>query len=230
LPGTDDIHALLNAANGQLVILRALYEQSIEAQQLDPELRPLIKNILENQRSALDYLAQRILDKHGTPGATKKVYYPLAYGPNAFPNWFDKNLPGVKKGCPAAHDAIRDRQPYEPGYDWLQDLLDLVNQNKHRELTPQVKAWKTELVVDPEQSGLPAERVEADVADASTDAVQATEPVLVGRDAQVGEKIGAAVIVDWRFTKPPASARGTLERIQRELPRLISDVSRAAGV
>ena len=225
----DDIDALLHASASQLGTIRTLYEQSLKTQNLDPQLKPTIKNMLENHVSALDYLAERIHQKHGKPGTKAKIYYPLAYSPQAFPTWFEKNLPGVKANARKVYEAIRDRQPYESGYKWLDDLNGLARENKHRELTPQVKAWKPELVVDLESAGIAPVRIEPDPG-TSMDPVQATEPILVGRDAQVGQTVGAAVIVDWHFARPPASVLGTLERIQRELPGLISAVRQSASV
>jgi hypothetical protein len=223
----DDIDALLGTAADQVAQIRSLYQQSLDAQAVDPRLPPLIKNALENQRSALDYLAERIYRKHGNPGKAK-AYYPVAKSSYHFPAWFAKNLPGVDKNAPHVRDVIRDRQWYRPGFDWLRHLHDLTIEQKHRQLTPQVRAWTTQLETDPDTGN--EVRLAPDLPGASTEREQTTEPVLVGRDVQVGDALRAVVFVDWLFTKPPVSALGTLERIQSGLPQLIRDVRQTAGV
>ena len=67
-----------------------------------PSLQTFIKNLLENQRSALDYLAERILDKHGKRGARTKAYYPITKTSYDFGRALARNLPGVHASQPVA--------------------------------------------------------------------------------------------------------------------------------
>jgi hypothetical protein len=222
----DDINAVLSTARSQFGVVRGLYEESLHRQQLHPDLQPLIKNLLENQRSSLDYLAERIFQKHGNATKTK-VYYPLAKSSYDFPQWFAKNLPGVGRASPNTQAAIAARQPYRPGYDWLRHLNTLVIENKHRQLTPQTQFWAPHI----EQGELPPEQrlqlkpdsVPPDPSNVKRASVRVTE-------ADVGKTLTGVVFVDWFFTKPQLSALGTLDRIQNELSRLVAEVRQVAGV
>lgn len=55
--GAADARALVREAARQTGEVRDLYEAGPRSQILDPGLRPRVKNALENQRSALEYLA-----------------------------------------------------------------------------------------------------------------------------------------------------------------------------
>jgi len=139
----DDIDALIEDAAEQLEVVAALYGQAVAERKLPPLLPARIKNVVEHQRSSLDYLAQRILDTYGSRKA--KAYYPFAWNDNAFQPFFDRNLPGVAAARSDIRDAIKNRQPYQPGYQWMDDLNRLSTQNKHRELTPQSQEIRIDL-------------------------------------------------------------------------------------
>ena len=99
------------------------------------KLKARIENVLENQRSACEYSAHAIVERHGNP--KRDSYYPIARSPSGFPGSFRRTLPGVKST--KVREAIEARQPYQQGYEWLGHLATLINENKHRRLTPQTR-------------------------------------------------------------------------------------------
>src|SRR5271165_4267534 len=99
-----DIDAVVDDASEQLALVAEMYAGTLEEQKVSAKLRTRIKNIVENQRSALEYLAHAIYEHYGD-GKGKKVYYPLANGPTQFPGLFDARVPGVAANCPKVRDA-----------------------------------------------------------------------------------------------------------------------------
>ena len=76
-----DIDALLEDADEQLERVRDLYEKSLREKEVPTKLKTRIKNVVENQRSALEYLAHAIYERHGD-GKGAKSYYPGRPCPN----------------------------------------------------------------------------------------------------------------------------------------------------
>ena len=111
-----DIDALIDDAGEQLERVRELYEDSLREKEVPGKLRTRIKNVLENQRSALEYLANAIYERYGD-GTDARVYYPVTDAATAFGGTFDRLLPGVAANAPTVRDAIEARQPYQPGYE-----------------------------------------------------------------------------------------------------------------
>ncbi len=83
-----DVYVLLDDAEQQLANVRELYEGSLQAKEAGGPLQARIKNVLENQRSALDYLANAITERDGKRGT--KPQYPYSFEEDEFEKWFDK--------------------------------------------------------------------------------------------------------------------------------------------
>jgi hypothetical protein len=154
---------------------------------------------------------------HGD-GEGGNSYFPVATQASHFKGRFERCLPGVAEKCPDVRDAIEDRQPYREGYEWLQHLVLLTNENKHRRLSPQTRQEQRETHFD----------------------FPGGASIIMGEGASISMGPGAditsggrsireiqptvRVYVDWLFAEPPISALRTLETIQVELPRLVEDV------
>jgi hypothetical protein len=138
----DDIVALLNDSQEQLTLVESLCDQALDDQTARSRLTTRVKNVLENQRSALDYLAVGLTREFGTRKGA--IYYPLAQDDNEFPELMEKWMPGVAGAQPAIAGAIRRHQPYQQGQEWLRELNQLTRQQKHNELTPQIvqESWE----------------------------------------------------------------------------------------
>lgn len=216
-----DIDALIAEADSQLSDVRGLYEASLRAQEVTSTLQVKIKNVLENQRSALEYLAHAIVERDGKAGA--RSYFPLASASDKFPDLFESQMKGVAGKRPDIRDAIEQRPPYQQGYEWLGQLGYLTNENKHRVLSPQTRtethrrsAAGGAVTWDPSSvkfgSGVSI-------------GGQQVDP-LTQRTADTIDLI----YVDWLFEQLGVSALGTLDRIQGGLPTMVAEICHVAGL
>ena len=211
-----DIDALLEDATEQLERVRELYAGSLREQEVPAALKTRIKNVVEHQRSALEYLAHAIYERHGD-GKGAKSYYPVAPAPTKFPDVFERVLPGVAANCPDVRDAIKAHQPYEPGFEWLRHLTLLTNENKHRRLTPQTR---TEQRTTRYESGGAA----IQLGEGASIHLGGGADIILGGQSIRQVQPTQTIYVDWLFEHPQLSALGTLERIQESLPSLVDDV------
>lgn len=94
--------------------------------------RVLLKNILENLRSCLDYIAQ---DLHDLIGLNRsRVYYPYGENLEKFENAVRGNLPGLAELYPDVYNFIIQTQAFACGDDWLYIICKKVNAAKHNDL------------------------------------------------------------------------------------------------
>ncbi len=101
------------------------------------DLRVDLKNILENYRSALEYVAHHLADKCVPRPPPERVQFPVASSGddvNSFSKKLDKWFPGLSTSAPAAKDFLISIQEFR-GEEWLRNLADLSNFNKHRSLS-----------------------------------------------------------------------------------------------
>jgi hypothetical protein len=131
----DDIDALLQDAAEQIAAASQLHQQALDKQSRRRPFKTRVKNVLENQRSVLDYMAQDLTDRFGTQDGGV-VYYPLASEAAAFDGEMNAKMPGVAAQRPAIADAIERHQTYKSV--WLKTLSSLVREQKHRQLSPQL--------------------------------------------------------------------------------------------
>jgi len=139
---TEQIQSLLAVSKQQLSRIEESYNSSLHKKSIDPELQILIKNYLENLRSALDYLAREILENILLEEKNKKVYFPITkknQSFNDFKSLIGKYLPRLDSIRKDIFDALEKIQPYHDDYEWLADFAILVNNYKHQDLTPQEK-------------------------------------------------------------------------------------------
>lgn len=132
----DDVAALMEDADEQLQVIRTLHDQALADAAVRQRFKTRIKNVLENHRSALDYLAVGITNAYGTPKGF--IYFPLAQSEHEFPAEMEKKMPGVMASRPNIAGALRQYQPYQPGRDWLHTLNQLTREQKHNELSAQI--------------------------------------------------------------------------------------------
>lgn len=132
----EDIAAVLDDAHEQISALQTLHDEALDKGAVRPRFRARIKSVLEQERSALDYLAVEITKRHGTPKG--RIYYPFAQSAQDFPKEMTRKMPGVAAAAPKVATAIEKWQPYQSGMDWLQDLNQLANEQKHNRLTLQL--------------------------------------------------------------------------------------------
>lgn len=217
-----DVQVLIDEASEQLETVRALYDDSLQKKKVPPRLKVTIKNLLENQRSALEYLARQITEKHGNKGSAY-VYWPVAPTATKFDATMDQKMPGVRKAKKGIATAVGKYQRYQPGCEWLGHLVTLTNENKHQRLTAQTRTETRRRSV-----GGGAVSWDPSAVTFGSGVWLAGEPVnpVTQRTASTVETI----YVDWLFDDLGVSALRTLEEIQTKLVPAVHDVSSVAGL
>jgi hypothetical protein len=143
----DDIDTLLVAADEDIDDIASMYKASLATKQVPQRLRADIKNVLENPRSVLDYLAVAITEKFGTP--RRSICYPLATSDTDLARRMVSAMSGVAEKRKRITKKIGDHQLYNS--PWLKHLSTLVRENKHNRLTPQER--RQNLIVAPTAGG-----------------------------------------------------------------------------
>ena len=128
----DDIRQLLESCDSQIISL----SEQIKKGKVN---KVLVKNTLENMRSALDYLAKDILLKLKSypqnSNLSEKVYFPYGQHENHFKISIKTNLKPLKQFEPKIYDAIEAVQPFKSKNNWVVDLCLLTNDAKHNNLS-----------------------------------------------------------------------------------------------
>jgi hypothetical protein len=144
------INALIDRAKTQYSDIKTKYESSLNRQSLSQGLSIDIKNLCENLRSALDYLAHDIQETH-CPSANKKdrIYFPILSDANQFRNKMSQWYPGLDTTCPPLWKYLEGVQPYQgKSTEWLQYFNRLNNENKHDTLVPQIRSTRERVYVN----------------------------------------------------------------------------------
>ena len=132
------ISALLKKSNQDFVDLQASYESSLHEKHVRENLKVSIKNIFENLRSCLDYLAHDIFEKHCSfAKKPDRLYFPIRATSTDFLSSVSKDYPQLQVTAKAVFDTIESIQPYHD--PWLGQFNKLNNQNKHQDLVEQVR-------------------------------------------------------------------------------------------
>src|SRR2546421_252253 len=106
------IDALLKHADASVEKLEAEYHKSLHAKSIDAALRIDVKNLCENLRSALDYLAHEIRETFCEPArATAKFYFPILPDRATFDTRVDQWYPGLRSSSPAVLAELEAIQP-----------------------------------------------------------------------------------------------------------------------
>lgn len=140
----SSIDALLRKSDGAMSQLEEDYRKSLDAKTVSEELKIDIKNILENLRSSLDYLARDIHEKYATKSA-KRLYFPIRHTRKEFEEAIARDFSGLEIVAPEVYSALERVQPYnEP---WLGEFNSLNNNNKHQDLVEQTKKQSRRVTV-----------------------------------------------------------------------------------
>ncbi len=142
-----DIQAVLDRAKNDFENIKKEYNKSLQEKVISPDLQISIKNCLENVRSSLDYLANQIYEENYKNGSSK-TYFPI-YSDNkpSFEKFMKKTFPNLNKINPKIYAELESYQYYtdKSDYEWMKDLVTLVNENKHKKLSPQTRTEKKQL-------------------------------------------------------------------------------------
>lgn len=132
------IEALLRKAKADFADLKTAYQSSLSEKHVSEDLKVSIKNIFENLRSCLDYLAQDIFETH-CKGAKKpdRLYFPIRSTSAEFVQAIAKDYPGLQATSKVVYDVVEAVQPYNA--PWLGSFNKLNNHNKHQDLVEQTR-------------------------------------------------------------------------------------------
>ena len=135
---TASIEALIKKSRESFIDLREAYEKSLHEKTIREDLRVDIKNIFENLRSCLDYLAQELFETH-CAGHHKpdRLYFPIRSSSADFSQVVGRDFPGLMAVCRPAYDYLESIQPYHA--PWLGQFNRLNNENKHQNLSEQTR-------------------------------------------------------------------------------------------
>lgn len=141
--------ALCDMARRQVSDLTKTYQQSLREKAISIDLKIGIKNTIENLRSALDYTARETCERAGGDCDKVNVYFPIArkgFKASDFESLVGKNMAGLPSQRPDLVEVLATFQEFaSPENDWLPELATLCNENKHQQLTPQVRREKREM-------------------------------------------------------------------------------------
>ena len=144
------IDALIKKCRNSINGLKDDYQSSLKAKEISEELKIDIKNILENLRSCLDYIARDIHDKF-ISGTAHRLYFPIRHTATEFQQAIARNYSGLDHSAPEIFNIIEKVQPYND--DWLGKFNRLNNDNKHEDLVEQKRTETKRVTVSSKGGG-----------------------------------------------------------------------------
>jgi hypothetical protein len=135
----DSIAAMLQRTERELRSVREKYLALGDTNEVPLELRVDIHDLLNHHRALLEYSAQEIAAIcYPRP---KRPGFPIANRSKKredFAKEIDQKFPGLSRGAPELRDYLLSVQHFR-GDPWLDTFNTLANQNKHDELSHQIR-------------------------------------------------------------------------------------------
>ena len=148
----DDANHLVKYTREHFTNIEEAYNASLSEKGIKPKLLIEIKNFMENLRSALDFTAHGLFQNYGSSTASNpKIYFPYASLSQSKEEFqksrrIDACIPGLSTSRLDIAAKIESYQHFAaPNNRWLPIFMDLNNENKHQQLTPQVRKEAKEL-------------------------------------------------------------------------------------
>lgn len=132
----EDIQELIKDIKDNIEIIDNQYEKAIDDDSIKSVLKPKVKSSLESLRSCLEYCAHDIYDKYYNE-EIEKIYFPYGKKAQNFRSSAGKYFRNLKNINPEVYNLLESIQPYKCGSDWLIELCELTNHNKHNSLSRQ---------------------------------------------------------------------------------------------
>lgn len=140
------IEALLRKANADFADLRVAYDSSLHEKHVREDLKVAIKNIFENLRSCLAYLANDIFDTHCSSAKKQdRLYFPIRSTADEFRQAIARDFPNLQSAAKAVFDILEEVQSYHD--PWLGQFNSLNNHNKHQDLVEQTRTEARQVTV-----------------------------------------------------------------------------------
>jgi hypothetical protein len=135
----EDARNLIDYSRAGFNLLKLEYSYCTDIKTVTPGLPIMIKNFLQNARSALDFsthaLYQQFGDQSKPPTAIHFPYAWLGATEMEFEKKVDINLPGIKIKRPDIYDVLNSYQYYISDDNiWLPEFMELISDNKYAEL------------------------------------------------------------------------------------------------
>ena len=140
------IEVLLKKSNMDFADLKRAYEKSLHDKQIRDDLKVDIKNIFENLRSCLDYLAQDIYETFcALSKKPDRLYFPIRPSLAEFNGVISSDYPMLQTISKPVYDILETMQPYHD--PWLRYFNKLNNENKHQDLIEQTRMESRQVTV-----------------------------------------------------------------------------------
>lgn len=135
------IQALLKRSRADLKRIESEYAQSLAAKAVDENLKIDIKNLCENLRSVLDYLAHDIRDQFCEPLKDReRIYFPILAGQKEFKRNMSRWFPSLSESALSVWEYLGSIQPYQStDTQWIAQFNQVNNKNKHGDLVEQTR-------------------------------------------------------------------------------------------
>ena len=146
------IKALMSKAWRDFQTLKQDYNRSLDQKVISEELKVDIKNIFENLRSCLDYMAHDIFESCENGKQLGKLYFPIRLSQKNFDQVVKQNFPSLHTTNPDIYKILERVQPYNN--DWLSKFNKLNNNNKHQDLVEQIKTKSPQVTVSSDQGSV----------------------------------------------------------------------------
>ena len=149
---TLSIDALLSKSRASFGELKSAYEASLREKSIRADLKVDIKNVFENLRSCLDYLAHEIFEALCQPAVKPgRLYFTIRQSKLEFIQAVTRDYPNLQTVNKAVFDFLESIQPYNDV--WLGQFNQLNNENKHQDLVEQMKTESPRVTVSAPGSG-----------------------------------------------------------------------------
>ena len=136
----DSIRALIGRGDADIKKIENEYRNSLQAQQIQNDLKVDIKNFCENLRSALDFLGHDIRETFCANADPKaRFYFPIFPTKAEFEAKMNEWYPDLKANVPDLWSFLESIQPYHQSHQWLSSFNKINNENKHSDLVPQTR-------------------------------------------------------------------------------------------
>ena len=140
------VEALLARAKQDFSALKKAYDASLHEKHVREDLKVSIKNIYENLRSCLDYIAHDTFEKFcSTSKKPDRLYFPIRPSATEFKQAISKDFPALDTSAPGLYACLEAVQPYNS--DWLGKFNKLNNHNKHQDLAEQTRTEARQVTV-----------------------------------------------------------------------------------
>lgn len=130
-----DIRELLQHIDENIKIVEEGYAKARLDDEQETLSKPLIKGILSDLRSVLDYSAVAVYKTYSRKDG--KIYFPYSDDEQSYASKFKSNLNGLDQQRPEVYALIKSIQPFATGRNWLSVLCSLTNETKHNSLGKQ---------------------------------------------------------------------------------------------